>query len=366
MLVFANHLGHLDATGRHTHLLRDWSGAMISGNILYPPMEMLYAAAYLRRQGCDVALVDGSVRHWPHHRTIAAVLAHRPSHVITVSGWYNLQDDLAFLGALKTAAPQVRTILAGPNVTLDPAAALASPAVDYVALGEFVDGGDEIVSGRLARNVAFRADGGMMVRPFAPLDPLDRIPFAAWDLVNPRDYWVPFARRYPFALALTGVGCPHGQCAFCHQVSYFGEAHRSHSAGYVTEEADRLLARGLREIIYRDQVFTARRDIVEALCRHLIARGRPLTFRISTRVDLVDRDLLALLAAAGCYQLSLGLETFSDAALAWCRKGATVADGARAVGWAKEAGLEVSAGIIVGLPEDEPFSVRRISRSSSC
>jgi hypothetical protein len=110
MLVFANHLGHLDATGRHTHLLRDWSGAMISGNILYPPMEMLYAAAYLRRQGCDVALVDGSVRHWPHHRTIAAVLAHRPSHVITVSGWYNLQDDLAFLGALKTAAPQVRTI----------------------------------------------------------------------------------------------------------------------------------------------------------------------------------------------------------------------------------------------------------------
>ena len=362
MLVFVNHLGHLDENGHHAHLLRDWSGAMIPGNILYPPMEMLYAAAYLRQRGHDVAMVDGNVRHWSSRRSIGAVLKHRPTHAITVSGWYNLQDDLAFFRDLKAAAPEVCTILAGPNVTLDPASALASSAVDYVALGEFIDGVDEIVSGRLARNVAYRADGEVVVRPFVPLEPLDRIPFADWSLVDPHEYWVPFVRQYPFALALTGVGCPHAKCAFCHQISYFGDAHRSHSKEYVIEEASRLYADGFREIIYRDQVFTARRDVVEALCRHLIDCGRKMTFRVSTRVDLVDRELFALMAAAGCYQVSMGLESFSDSALSWCRKNATVEDGTRAVAWAKEAGLEVSGGFIIGLPEDEPFSMRRMLR----
>jgi radical SAM superfamily enzyme YgiQ (UPF0313 family) len=353
MIVFSNHLARLDATGRPTHLLRDWSGAMIPGNILYPPLEMMYAASYLRARGHEVSLVDGNARHLSLADTVAAIRALRPEIVVTVSGWFNLQHDLALCRLVKHALPACRTVLAGPNVTLDPHLTLASPEVDYVALGEFMDGVHEIAAGTLVRNVAYRENGGVTVKPFVPIEPLDRIPFAAWDLVDRRLYWVPFVRRHPFAAALTGVGCPHAMCAFCHQESYFGEAHRSHSAEYVIAETDLLIAQGFRDIIYRDQVFTARRDVVEALCRHLIARGRPVTWRASTRVDRVDRDLLQLMAAAGCYQMSFGFESFSDRALEWCNKGATVEDGERAARWAKEAGLEVSGGFIVGVPGEE-------------
>ncbi|MBI5527332.1 MAG: radical SAM protein [Deltaproteobacteria bacterium] len=357
-IIFSNHLGHIDGSGRRTHLLRDWSGAMIPGNIVYPPVEMLYAAAYLRAHGCEVGLVDGNARHLSRARTVAEIKKGRPDCVLTVSSWFTLHDDLAFFRAVKEAMPGCLTIVAGPNVTLEPALALRSRDVDYVALGEFMDGAREIMSGRPRQNAAYREDGRVVVTPSVPIEPLDRIPFAAWDLVDRSLYWVPFGKRHPFALALAGVGCPHAKCTFCHQASYFGEPYRPHSPGYVIAEMDCLISMGFREVIYRDQCFTACRGTVEALCRHLIARGRPVTWRVSTRVDRVDRELLALMASAGCYQVSFGFESLSDAALARCRKGVTSADGERAASWAKEAGLELSGGFIVGLPGEEQRPTR--------
>ncbi len=359
-LIFSNHWGRVDGTGRRTHLLRDYSGAGIPGNILYPPIEMLYAAAYLRQQGHDVGLVDGNARHLDLVRTVEEIAAREPECVATVSSWFSLDHDLELLRRVKRAVPGCVTVMAGPNVTLDPGLALGEGKADYVALGEFIGGLAAVASGELDHGVAFERDGQQIVHPDRPLDPLDQLPFASWDLVEPDQYWVPFGRRHPFALARAGVGCPHGRCSFCHANSYFGEGHRSHSADHVIGEMDRLVALGFREVIYRDQCFTAQRDVVEALCQHLIDRGRPVTWRASTRVDHVDRELLRLMARAGCYQLSFGFESFSDAALTWCDKGASVEQGDRAARWAREAGIELSGGFVVGLPGEEGLTPREV------
>ncbi len=361
-LVLSNHWGRMDATGRRTHLLRDYSGANIPGNILYPPVEMLYAASYLRARGHEVALVDGNARHLSTREAVAEIAALAPDCVATVSSWFSLEHDLELLRQAKAATPGCVTVMAGPNVTLDPASALGPGGADVVALGEFMVGLDAVLSGRMDAGVAWQDGASLTVYPDRPVDPLDRVPFAAWDLVDPARYWVPFARRRPFALARTGAGCPHGRCRFCHAVSYFGEGHRSHSAEYVVQEMDRLISLGFGEVIYRDQCFTARREVVEALCRHLIDRGAPVTWRASTRVDHVDAELLQLMARAGCYQLSFGFESFSDDALSWCDKGATAEQGRRAARWARAAGLELSGGFVVGIPGERGLSPAQVRR----
>jgi len=362
MLVFANHRGRDDQTGRWVHQLRDWSGAAIPGNMMYPPIEMLYAASYLKKHGHSVDLVDGNAKHQSQEETVAEIVSKKPDYVATVSGWFSLNNDLEFFRAIKNAIPGCKTIMAGPNVTLEPDLALRSPHIDFVALGEFIDGINEILTGSLSRNVAYRDKGEIRVEPMVPIEPLDRIPFADWSLIDPSLYWVPFTRNNPFALAVTGVGCPHSKCTFCHQESYWGKAHRSHSAKYVIGEMDHLISLGFREVIYRDQCFAARREVVEALCRHLIDLGSPVTWRASTRVDRMDPELLGLMAEAGCYQLSFGFESFSDAALNWCNKGATVADGDRVARWTKEAGMELSGGFITGIPGEEVHSTREVLR----
>ncbi len=358
-IVFSNHLGRVDGSKKHVHLLRDWSGAMIPGNVIFPPIEMLYAISYLREKGHDAGLVDGNCTHQTFEASVNEVLGRRPDFVVTVSSWLTLENDLELLAAIKKERPDCKTILCGPNVTCDPDAAMKSSAVDVVALGEFVDGVEEAVSGKLRQNVVYRRDGEVIHTPFVPMEDLDQIPYAAWDVVDRKRFWVPFTRNNPFALALSGLGCPHGKCLFCHEESYFGDHHRSHSAQYVIGEMDYLNSIGFREVIYRDQCFTARPDVVEALCDHLIQKGSPVTWRVSTRVDLVSQDLLDLMSKAGCYQISFGFESFSPAALLACKKGATVEDGYNAARWAKEAGMEISGGFIFGLPGEELASTRQ-------
>jgi radical SAM superfamily enzyme YgiQ (UPF0313 family) len=122
---------------------------------------------------------------------------------------------------LKAENPGLSIGMVGAAVAVAPEASMRnSPAVDWVARGEFDLTVQEIAQGRpLARvaGLAYRADGRVARTPDRPvLEDMDRLPFVT--PVYKRDltvenYAIGYL-RHPYVSLYTGRGC-RSKCTFC-------------------------------------------------------------------------------------------------------------------------------------------------------
>lgn len=165
--------------------------------------------------------------------------------------------------------------------------------------------------------------------------------------------------RYRMIHVQASRGCPVG-CDFCNATEFYGARLRHKSVGQVLAELEtiRRLAANLPplHLFSDDNAFVDR-----AYARELLAALAPLGLRFSCYSDISvadDPELLALAAAAGCYEMVIGLESLHPANLAvisdWKRRRA--ADYGRAIAAVQSAGIGVSGSFIVGYDEDTPES----------
>ena len=68
-------------------------------------------------------------------------------------------------------------------------------------------------------------------------------------------------------------------------------------------------------MIFRDPLFTERRERVVELCEEILQRDLSLTFEAETRLDRLDKDLLDILYRAGFRAMSFGVESLDPATL---------------------------------------------------
>ena len=103
-------------------------------------------------------------------------------------------------------------------------------------------------------------------------------------------------------------GCPY-TCSD-RDCSVFRRSFRYNSAEYLYEHLRYLKERfGIRHVTFYDDQFTFHRSRVEAFAGMMIDRPLGMTFNCAVRAEHVDPELLRRLKAAGCWMVSLGIET---------------------------------------------------------
>ncbi|MCZ7584373.1 MAG: radical SAM protein [Deltaproteobacteria bacterium] len=235
-------------------------------------------------------------------------------------------------------------------------------AVDFVALGEIDDPFARLPEGDLSANVAYRENGGVHTAPRKLPRDLSAMPYPARDLVPYRRYRAPFIRRNPYTTAAMGRGCSHPKCTFCTTNIYFMHRIRLRSADHVLGELEEIARRyRIPHIFFRDDTFTGAPKLVRGVCEGILSRGLDLTWRCMTRHDLVDPELLQLMARAGCDHISFGLETPNDELLERIGKYATVAGQKEAVGWSRDAGMDVTGLFMLGVEGDTAETASRVA-----
>jgi radical SAM superfamily enzyme YgiQ (UPF0313 family) len=78
----------------------------------------------------------------------------------------------------------------------------------------------------------------------------------------------------------------------------------------------------------------------------------------NSRVDYVDEEMLSLMARAGCWMITWGIESGSYEILKRAHKGADPAKAARALGWARQAGIMNWGYFIIGLPGETEETIQ--------
>jgi radical SAM superfamily enzyme YgiQ (UPF0313 family) len=305
-----------------------------------------FLAAYLREHGHECAFLRATL-DMDEESVTDRVAAEAPDLLalsLTTRQW---QRARRLVGAIRGAI-DVPVIAGGLHPTFSPEAVLAAPGFDYVCLGEgeealleLADGADP--AGIL--NLWVRGGPRPAMRP--PFEPIDALPHVARDLLDEHPGVVHMA---------TQRGCPF-PCTYCAARIYselyagFGQYGRRRSHESVLDEL-----RGLRDagqlayVIFLDDTFTINHRWVKEFCRVYGAEiGAP--FSLHARVETVTAPMLQMLAAAGCAQITYGVESGSERVRREIMKRPVTNDRIRQVfGWTREAGILLTANFMMGLP----------------
>jgi radical SAM superfamily enzyme YgiQ (UPF0313 family) len=271
---------------------------------------------------------------------------------VFVSGMHVQRERMLDICARAHAAGKP-AVLGGPSVS-------ASPELygdfDYLHIGEIGDATTELFA-LLARDCARpRAQVRFETRERLPLE---RFPVPAYELVSFNYY---FIGSIQFS-----SGCPF-TCEFCDIPGLYGRVPRMKRPEQIIAELDKLVACGLETSVYFvDDNFIANRRAVRELIPHLIAwqerKSFPLSFAFEATLNIAKYDdLLANLRDAKFTGIFCGIETPEPEALRHMSKEQNmmvpILD---AVDRLNSYGIEVIAGMIIGLDTDNPGTLAHVT-----
>jgi radical SAM superfamily enzyme YgiQ (UPF0313 family) len=188
------------------------------------------------------------------------------------------------------------------------------------------------------------------------------IPYERYDRLYAQDAHkfcgIPFRRELVVPVSR---GCPIG-CEYCdvHQIA--GLRERRLPVPAVLDYIDACQAVSPFEYVaFYAPTFTLDRRWVRDLADALLARPEPLRWKCATTVHHLDEDLVALMGRSGCVRISVGLETLEPAGHGALPRAKQIhEDQFLELGrWCRDAGIELNAFVIVGLPGTSAAGVAR-------
>ena len=323
------------------------------------PLGAALVAAATERHGHDVTFLDLMGESDPQSALRREVSRIQPEAIgVSVR---NIDDQemarptflLDKVRPLIEACRQASTapvVLGGAGFTLFPEAVLAHLDADFGICGEGEEAFPALLE-QLERGEDPRGLPGLFAPGHRPAErraavaSLDSVPdpgarlWAAADLADP-DVWVPVQTRR---------GCPF-RCSYCSTPQIEGSVLRCRSPQRVTEQLGRMAAAGVRRIQFVDNIFNVPDDFALQLCRCIADLNADLAWQCIVYPHLLDEELAAAMADAGCRAASLGFEAGDDRMLRAYGKHFDTADVRRIAGLLADHGIRRFGFLLLGGP----------------
>jgi hypothetical protein len=337
---------------------------------LNTPLAAGYLAAHARaRLPADAVALEILPRAIADHAGDAALVAQIVARAPDVLGMslytWNSTRSLAIAARVRSALPDVRIVVGGPEVQRDNPWVLWHAAVDVAVLGEGEHTFVELLDGWTRQRtvpeiagIAYRHDGVQVITaPRPAIDDLAAIPSPYLD------GWLEVP---PDGLQLIEISrwCPYA-CSFC----LYGR-----DAGVKLRNRMFSLERVLAEIAWGRQRGVRHVHVVEAnlnlvpLFRGLMQAlavtnaDRRQAFYAELRGEHLDDEVVAMLAAANVSTVEVGLQSANPAALRAVARRTDLVRWAAGTRRLRAAGIAVLLDVILGLPADDAAGVAQTLR----
>ena len=362
-----------------------------------PPTWALLLAQSVRAKGFKTAIIDAPAELLTDDEVLARIEALKPRLLCFVVYGQNVNAGTASMsGATRTSnflklhLPDLKIAFVGSYVQALPKKALEDePSIDFAFTNEGVYSLWNVLSLpnispstlQSVRGVVWRSPDGVVINPSEKVVPNENmdvdLPGYAWDLLPYRDkpldlYRAPMwhaeydqTKRSPYAALQTSLGCAFA-CSFCmintinrddaEEIGISGSYSKMRfwSPEFIIREFDKLASLGVRTIRIVDEMFLLNRKYYVPLCEMLASREYAPELRMwaYSRVDTIKNpQYLDLIRRAGIKWLALGIESAERTVRLEISKGQFEdVDIKEVVNYVHEAGIEVMANYIAGLP----------------
>ena len=186
---------------------------------------------------------------------------------------------------------------------------------------------------------------------------LDGLPRPEWERVQPRG-----SLHHVYYESVRG--CPY-RCGFCNYPYLFDDTRfRYRSAEKMADDWEYFVRNlGVTSITCLDSLFTIPRRRLQRFCRLLIDRNIRVRWLCYARADdLCDEDTLALMKAAGLYQVQIGIESGHQQQLDNMNKQCSIEANALALHNCRRHGVTSIVSLIVGYPGETAASLEATYR----
>jgi radical SAM superfamily enzyme YgiQ (UPF0313 family) len=333
----------------------------------YPPLGSLYAAAYTRQRGYEVALFDAMLAE-SEAEWAAALELHRPKYAVLYEDSFNYLSKMCLLRMREAAFKMAEAakskgctvIISGSDAT-DHAATYFQHGADFILMGE-----GEVTLGELLDKLSGRQERTLesiaglawpqhgqvrrtMERAFERH--LDHFPFPAWDLVDIARYQKIWYERHGYYSMnmVTTRGCPY-RCNWCAKPIY-GRRYNSRSPENVVAELKWLKENFQPDHIwFADDIFGLKPGWIEKFSQLAVQEGALVPFKCLQRVDLVTEEVAVALREAKCKTVWVGAESGAQTILDAMDKDTKVEDIYTAAERLHRMGIEVCFFLQFGYP----------------
>jgi radical SAM superfamily enzyme YgiQ (UPF0313 family) len=221
---------------------------------------------------------------------------------------------------LKDILPGTPIIVGGLHPTILPDFVIDNPHIDMICLGEGEEALVELVNNmgkgvvdHSVGNIWFKKDGKVIKNSPRPLvQDLDSLAFPDKDLF--RKYGCFSSRVY----VMTGRGCPY-MCTYCFN-SYYRREFSSDGSHYVRRRSVENVIKelqvfknkyGLKEVFFYDDIFTIDEEWIKKFCL-AYKQKIGLPFKVLVHPQAVKKEIMSMLADAGCIYVDMGIESGSE------------------------------------------------------
>src|SRR5581483_12099005 len=358
-------------------------------NMVWPQVSLAQMAALLAAD-YKVEIIDAIAERMTWKKFEQLLRAKQPKYYISQVTAPTLQNDM--YGVFLAKAIGAKTMAFGTHVTPMTYETMAPyPALDFILRGEpdvtlreLIDAFEEKqpsdpqvlkllhstnsevptrfvsqTNGDLShvKGVAWRKGNEILVNPDRPFIPnLDDLPIPLHHLLPLDSYRVPMMKT-PFTFIVTSRGCSAG-CTYCIKHVSYQWSLRLRSPENIVKELKILKGLGIDYIHMYADLFTLSREQVVGLCELMIQDKLNIKWTCNSRVDYVDQEMLALMGKAGCWMIAWGIESGNFDILKHAHKGADPQKAARALTWARAAGIKNWGYFIIGLPGETEQTIR--------
>lgn len=308
----------------------------------YAPLGTIYAAAWLRKHGYEVALHDVMFATGPE--TLEPVLHDfKPDVLVIYDDGFNYLTKMCLTNMREAAFKMSEmakeygcAVVVSSSDSTDRYDQYLDNHADYVIIGEAEQTLLELLNRIKAGNMdnadiqglALRKEGSTIHTGKRPvMTQLDELPLPAWDLVAVREYQRRWREKHGYFSVNIGTtrGCPF-KCNWCAKPIY-GNRYNARSPENVIEELSLLKqSYGFEHIWFCDDIFGLKPGWVKRFAELTKEKGLAFKFKIQSRADLLLKDeQIQPLADAGCDTVWMGAESGSQKILDAMDKGTTIA-----------------------------------------
>ena len=302
-------------TGSYPGLVNKYFARKAGGT--FPPTNLALLAAIAEEGGHEVEIIDAEIDKIPLDELVEMILK-RKADIIGMTGmspFFHL--NLSIAKSLKEKGEKAKICIGGKHITI-----VEEKGFDEVFDYGFIGDGEEPWSKFLkaySKNESLDTVPGLMYRSEGKVlknervsasRDLDVYPRPAYHLLKMKDYMLGTLKgRLNFATIMTTRGCPW-KCIFCASDKLETTKMHKRSIKALVDEIEYLVDTfGIRHMYFMDDVLTLQRSRSIEFCNEVLARNLKITFEGSTRANLLDDELIALMKKAGLIRMSFGLET---------------------------------------------------------
>lgn len=340
--------------------------------IVLQPMGLLYIAGYIRQyRDDDIRILDLRI-YSPkaQKRLLFRTLQRFQPDIVGVSATtFESEQMYDFAADVKGFCSSIIVVGGGPHVTAYPLETLANINFDYGIIGEgeaaflqFLNSLEGEKNLADVMSLVYRRSSpddntekpDIVVNDRAPFLDMDKMPLPAWDLVKLSRYEkhdsMSMCGPRKFACIFTTRGCPY-RCTYCHNI--FGKEFRTRPIESVIEEI--LLLRntyGITDIEIIDDCFNFDRQRATEILEGIIELNLNMNFQFPNglRADLLDEQIIALMAKAGVNYAALAVETASKRLQCLIRKYLDLPKTKEVIALMDRAGIYTTCFFMFGFP----------------